>query len=142
MVNENLGFIAGDNGVILKTTNGGITALNNISTSVPENFSLSQNYPNPFNPSTTIKYQIPTTSRVTLKIYNALGQDVASLVDDAVYSSVLKRRGSISAEHGIGQSKVDILEKIKDENVMDVMVQMKRLFDPHGIMNPGKVLRT
>jgi len=69
-------------------------------------------------------------------------ETLASLVDDAVYGSVLKRRGSISAEHGIGQSKVDILEKIKDESVMNVMVQMKRLFDPHGIMNPGKVLHT
>lgn len=68
-------------------------------------------------------------------------RELASLVDEAVYGSVLKRRGSVSAEHGIGQSKVDILGEIKDKNVMDLMVQLKMLFDPHGIMNPGKVLR-
>jgi FAD/FMN-containing dehydrogenase len=67
-------------------------------------------------------------------------ESLASHVDDSVYGSVLRRRGSISAEHGIGQSKNEILGKIKDRSVMDVMVQLKQLFDPHGIMNPGKVL--
>ncbi|KAL7475267.1 hypothetical protein ACHAW6_001188 [Cyclotella cf. meneghiniana] len=67
---------------------------------------------------------------------------LASHVDELVYGSVLRRRGSISAEHGIGQSKNEILRQIKDASVMDVMVQLKQLFDPHGIMNPGKVLPT
>ena len=67
---------------------------------------------------------------------------MASLVDDSVYGSVLRRKGSISAEHGIGQSKREILERVKDEGVLDVMAQMKRMFDPHGILNPGKVLPT
>jgi FAD/FMN-containing dehydrogenase len=65
---------------------------------------------------------------------------LAAFVNEAVYVSVLKRNGSISAEHGIGQSKTKILAQIKDENVMDAMLGLKALFDPHGIMNPGKVL--
>ncbi len=47
----------------------------------PNVFSLDQNYPNPFNPSTTIKYQIPVDGMVSLKVYNLIGQEVASLVN-------------------------------------------------------------
>jgi hypothetical protein len=48
----------------------------------PIKFSLDQNYPNPFNPSTTIRFALPTNSRVSIKLYNTLGQEVTSILDN------------------------------------------------------------
>lgn len=48
---------------------------------IPSSFHLSQNYPNPFNPSTTIEYKLPTRGRVSINIYNSVGQHVKTLVE-------------------------------------------------------------
>ncbi len=58
---------------------------------MPDEFELSQNYPNPFNPITNIRFQLPEASKVTLKIYNILGQEIKTVVSknlDAGYHTV------------------------------------------------------
>jgi D-lactate dehydrogenase (cytochrome) len=61
-------------------------------------------------------------------------------VNDAVNKIVLKYNGSISAEHGIGKLKRDSLPKVKDPVALELMRGLKRMLDPNGILNPGKVL--
>ena len=80
--NSEIGYAVGDSGTILYTSNGGVTAVEGNQTNVPGSFKLDQNFPNPFNPVTTIRYQLPRTGFVTLKVYDLLGREVTTLVNE------------------------------------------------------------
>jgi FAD/FMN-containing dehydrogenase len=58
----------------------------------------------------------------------------------AVYDVVTRLGGSVSAEHGIGQLKSGLLKRVKDPVALEMMRAIKSALDPHGVMNPGKVL--
>jgi len=64
----------------------------------------------------------------------------AAALSDAVYSVTLAFNGSISAEHGIGKAKRELLRKVRGETELSLMRAVKQALDPANIMNPGKVL--
>jgi FAD/FMN-containing dehydrogenase len=69
------------------------------------------------------------------------GHSVPELeIEDAVYSIVSRRRGSISAEHGIGSLKRGFLHYSRSPEELALMRAIKRAMDPNGILNPGKIL--
>jgi photosystem II stability/assembly factor-like uncharacterized protein len=77
-------------GIWAVRSNGGISFhtiiadINKIGTSVPNKYELFQNYPNPFNPATTIKFQVPNTGFVSLKVFDALGKEIQTLTDQNI----------------------------------------------------------
>jgi FAD/FMN-containing dehydrogenase len=64
----------------------------------------------------------------------------ADAISGAVYDLVVAHGGSISAEHGIGQMKVDELAHYRSKVELDTMRAIKRALDPQNLMNPGKIL--
>ncbi len=62
-----------------------------IVTELPKEFSLEQNYPNPFNPETTISYQLPEDSKVTIKIFDILGKEVHTLISENQAAGIHKQ---------------------------------------------------
>ena len=81
-INSSTGWCVGYLGTILKTTNGGITAVQQTGTEIPQTFLLSQNFPNPFNPVTSINFNIPSLSITKLIVFDQLGMEVETLVNE------------------------------------------------------------
>jgi FAD/FMN-containing dehydrogenase len=71
------------------------------------------------------------------------GHSVPELeIENAIYGIVATRRGSISAEHGIGSLKIPFLHFSRSEAEIELMRTIKRAMDPKGILNPGKLFST
>ncbi|MGE5315872.1 MAG: T9SS type A sorting domain-containing protein [Acidobacteriota bacterium] len=68
------------------------TAVENAPASAPAEFALGQNFPNPFNPSTTIQFSLPVRSHVSLKVFNALGEEVAVLSSEELAAGSYTRQ--------------------------------------------------
>ena len=72
------------NGICYGDTTGITTGLNNISTEIPSKYSLLQNYPNPFNPITKIQFEVPGSKFVKLVVFDILGKEVQTLVNESL----------------------------------------------------------
>jgi hypothetical protein len=72
----------GNNLYIDNITSGTIVGIGNELTLTPDSYNLAQNYPNPFNPVTTINFSLPKTSKVSIKIYDVLGKELRTLVNE------------------------------------------------------------
>ena len=77
-----VGWAVGSTGVIIKVTSTLLGINNNNTNGIPTEYQLAQNYPNPFNPSTKISYALPKSGLVTLKIYDIVGREVSTLVNE------------------------------------------------------------
>jgi hypothetical protein len=82
-IKDDYGWAVGYNGLILRTTDAGAVWVEDENDNVySTEFVLEQNYPNPFNPSTKISWQSPVASHQTIKIYDVLGREIQTLVDE------------------------------------------------------------
>ncbi|MFH0960404.1 MAG: YCF48-related protein, partial [Pseudomonadota bacterium] len=88
-VDTNVGVAVGTGGTVLRTNNGGVVSVEEPRDEPhPMTIRLEQNYPNPFNSSTNIQFRIHNTAHVNLKVFNILGQEIATLVDEEVSAGV------------------------------------------------------
>lgn len=102
-------------------------------TEIPTEFSLSQNYPNPFNPATTIRFGLPQEARVTLRVFNLLGQQMAELsngvMESGYHDFVWNGRTSVGASAGSGVYfyKIEATATVTGKNYSEVrkMVLLK-----------------
>jgi len=90
LAGDNLSDLQHNADLAIQGWNSGIVAVEKTIESLPAEFQLSQNYPNPFNPATMIELSIPTAGRVSLKVYDILGREVLTLVDEEKPAGVFR----------------------------------------------------
>jgi hypothetical protein len=103
-----------------------VTDVNDIKNQIPKEFSLLQNYPNPFNPSTTISYHIPQGGLVTLKVFDLLGNEITTLIDNVMNPGyyTVTFDGSKYAS-GLYFARLNVQSKSKQFNKIIKMLMMK-----------------
>ncbi len=94
--------------------------------SIPVEFSLDQNYPNPFNPTTTIQFTLPEASRVTLKLFDILGRELVTLVDEEMETGVHKVLFD-AKDFASGVYFYRIQAKSENSDARQVFVQSRKL---------------
>lgn len=121
--NSLTGWAAGANGRILHTTNGGFVPVEKRSSKVPNEYRLYQNYPNPFNPVTKIKFEISEERVVSLKFYDVLGKEVATLINEELNPGMYE----VKWDGSNFTSGIYFYQLITDGNVIDTkkLVLMK-----------------
>ncbi len=108
-----------DNGGLTDTFEGNVnimTVSNEVNGAVPTEFAIAQNYPNPFNPSTNINYSLPEASKVSIVVYDMLGQRVAQLVNaekSAGYHTVTFDASALSSGMYVYQIKAGSFSQTK-----------------------------
>ena len=91
-INASTGFCGTENGRLFKTTNGGSVFVSNISNEIPDRFELGQNYPNPFNQFSIIDFKLQMKSDVAIKVYDAAGRELQTLVDETLAQGTYRVR--------------------------------------------------
>ena len=77
---------------------------------------------------------------VNVAAFKGKEQEIQKILEPFIWNLLKEKKGSISAEHGMGKMKAGYLNYAKKEEVVDEMRKIKELWDPNGILNPGKVL--
>jgi len=85
-LNDSILWASRGNGTIINTTTGGQTGIENLNQLQPTNYKLYQNFPNPFNPETNIEFEIYKSGFTVIKIYNIIGKEINSLVNEYLRS--------------------------------------------------------
>lgn len=98
-INAKIGWVISDGSLFLKSISGGLVVGVERVELMPNEFHLHQNYPNPFNPETSISYQISAVSHVTLKVYDVLGREVATLVNEVQQPGIHNVKFTINNKH-------------------------------------------
>ncbi len=87
---------------------------------VPEEFVLAQNFPNPFNPSTTIRFNIPSRSRVRLTIFNLLGQEIAELANEEMNAGSCEKTWNANVASGMYFYRIEAVSVTDGKRFVDV----------------------